>query len=461
MESWLDILPDLRGPVFTKDTPGYGDEVSVFNQAVRHQPGIVVGAADAADVSKAVTFASEHGFNIAVLNTGHGPAVPADGETVMITTKRMCGLVIDVRARSARIEAGVRFGQLVQAAAEYGLAPLPGSSPGVGVVGYTLSGGASSTMGRKYGWAADHVTAIEVVTAEGQLRRVSAQCEADLFGALLGGKSNFGVVTAMEFGLFPVTSLYAGALFYSGEHTRQVLEAYRLLTATAPDELTTSFVLLNLPPLPGLPPFMQGRLTASVRISFVGDPATGARLIEPLRRAAPPLSDNVAEIPYTQFGSISNDPTDPAPAVEQFGLLRELTQETVTAIVDVAGPESGSAINIVDIRHLRGAFARPAPYSNAVGARDAAFAVFALTVVPPSEKVVDYRQSGCELIAALQPWLHHQASPCFQGPSDATEERTRQAYEPEIYNELRAVKATYDPQNRFRFNHNIPPRAAP
>ena len=95
-----------------------------------------------------------------------------------------------------------------------------------------------------------------------------------------------------------------------------------------------------------------------------------------------------------------------------------------------------------------------------MGARDAAFAVFALTVVPPGQKVVDYRQSGCELIAALQPWLHHKSSPCFQGPGDATVERTRKAYEPEIYDKLQAVKATYDPQNRFRINHNIPPTAA-
>jgi hypothetical protein len=459
MASWTDRLPGVRGPVFTKDTPGYGDEVLVFNRAVKHQPAIVVGAVDAADVSTAVTFASEHGLNIAILNTGHGPAVPADGEAVMITTKRMCGVGIDVRSRSARIEAGVRFGELVNAAAEYGLAPLPGSSPGVGVVGYTLSGGASSTMGRKFGWAADHVTAIEVVTADGQLRRASAQCEADLFGALLGGKSNFGVVTAMEFGLFPVTSLYAGALFYSAEHTHQVLETYRQLTATAPDEMTTSLALLNLPPLPGLPPFMQGRRTVSVRISFAGDRASGARLIEPLRRAAPPLSDNVTEIPYTDFASISNDPTDPAPAVEQFGLLRDLTQETVKAIVDVAGPESASAINMVDIRHLQGAFTRPAPSPNAVGARDAAFAVFALTVVPRGEKVEDYRQSGRELIAVLRPWLHHMTSPCFQGPGDATVERTRKAYDPKIYDQLQAVKATYDPHNRFRFNHNIPPSA--
>src|ERR1700744_6339180 len=462
---WRDALPELNEnlsrPALTADMSDYGSEIAGFNLAVVHQPAVVVRAANAVDVAEAVKFASRHDLNIAVLNTGHGPSVAAGPDTLMITTRRMSDIDIDPEKQMARVAAGVRFGELVEAAAAHGLAPLPGSAPGVGVVGYTLGGGASATMGRKYGWAADHVSAIDVVTADGRTRLVSAESQADLFGALLGGKSNFGVVTAMEFALFPVTSLYAGALFYSGEHTRQVLEAYRLLTATAPDELTTSFVLLNLPPLPGLPPFMQGRLTASVRISFVGDPATGARLIEPLRRAAPPLSDNVAKIPYTQFGSISNDPTDPAPAVEQFGLLRELTQETVTAIVDVAGPESESAINIVDIRHLRGAFARPAPYPNAVGARDAAFAVFALTVVPPWEKVVNYRQSGCELIAALQPWLHHQASPCFQGPSDAKEEHTRQAYEPEIYNELRAVKARYDPQNRFRFNHNIPPRAAP
>ena len=464
MTSWIDNLPELQemvqGPVFTTGTPGYDGEVAVFNMAVQHRPAIVLGAADGADVSKAVTFASRHGLDIAVLNTGHGPAVAAGADTLLISMKRMCGVVIDVRTRSARIEGGVRFGQLVEAAARHGLAPLPGSSPGVGVVGYTLSGGASSTMGRKYGWAADHVTGIDVVTVDGQLRRVSAHSEADLFSALLGGKSNFGVVTGMEFALFPVTSLYAGALFYSGQHTRQVLEAYQKLAAAAPDELTTSLALLNLPPLPGLPAFMHGKLTVSLRVSFVGDAHAGARLIDPMRRAAPVLADTVASMPYTQFASISNDPTDPAPAVEQFALLKELTQDTVAAIVDVVGPESGSPINIVDIRHLQGAFRNPAPFPNAVGARDAAFAIFGLTVVPPGHEAVDHMQSGCELLAALKPWLHEKASPSFQGPNDATEERTRQAYDPETYDSLRAVKTKYDPDNRFRLNHNIPPHNA-
>lgn len=464
VESWRDELSKLRdvvrGPVFTAEDADYASEVAVFNTAVRHRPAVVVGAADAADVSEAVRFAVEHGLYVAVLNTGHGPTVPASTDTLMITTGRMSGLTIDAQNHWARVDAGVRFGQLVAAAAKYGLAPLPGSSPGVGVVGYTLSGGASSTMGRKYGWAADHVIDIEVVTADAELRCVSAQSEPDLFSALLGGKSNFGVVVAMRFALFPVTSLYAGAFFYSGEHTRSVLEAFREVTASAPDELTMGFALLNFPPLPGLPPFMQGQLTVSVRVSYVGDERVGARLIDPMRRAAPVLADGVAGIPYTQFATISNDPTDPAPAVEHFALLRELGRDTVDAIVDVAGPSSGSAVNIVDIRHLQGAFSKPAPFPNAVGARDAAYAMFGLTVVPPGQEVADYRDSGRELLAALGPWLHDMASPSFVGPADAVEDRIRRAYAPDVYETLRTVKANYDPQNTFRLNHNIPPRVA-
>ncbi|OBJ50312.1 FAD-dependent oxidoreductase, partial [Mycobacterium sp. 1423905.2] len=384
MQSWDRELSKLQnqiqGPVLTEHSPGYDSEVAVFNMAVQHRPAVVVGAVDADDVSKAVLFAVRHGLNIAILNTGHGPSLAADADTLMITTRRMSGVSIDVGRRSARVEAGVRFGQFVEATAQFGLAPLSGSAPGVGVVGYTLSGGASATMGRKYGWACDHVRDIDVVTADGRLRRVDARTDPDLFGALLGGRSNFGVVTAIEVGLFPVASLYAGAVHYSGDHALQVLEAYRKLTEAAPDELTTGLALLNLPPLPSLPPFMQGKLTVSVRISFVGDAAAGAKLIEPLHRAAPVLADTVGLIPYSQFGVISNDPTDPAPAVEQFGLLKQLTADTVAAIVDAVGPESGSSINIVDIRHLQGAFSRPAPFFNAVGARDAAFAMFGLTV---------------------------------------------------------------------------------
>ena len=458
---WRDALPELNEnlsrPALTADMSDYGSEIAGFNLAVVHQPAVVVRAANAVDVAEAVKFASRHDLNIAVLNTGHGPSVAAGPDTLMITTRRMSDIDIDPEKQMARVAAGVRFGELVEAAAAHGLAPLPGSAPGVGVVGYTLGGGASATMGRKYGWAADHVSAIDVVTADGRTRLVSAESQADLFGALLGGKSNFGVVTAMEFALFPVTHLYAGSVFYSGEHAREVLQAYQQFTASAPDEISTGIALLNFPPLPVLPPFMQGKLTVSLRVSYLGQADTGNRLIAPLRAAAPVLMDTVTEIPYTQFAAISNDLTDPAPAVEHFGLLTAMTEDTVEALVEVAGPESNSPINIVDIRHLQGAFSRPPAIPNAVGARDAAYAFFALTVVPPGHDVADCTSSGGELVSALSRWLHPSANPSFLGPADATEHRTRRAYQPDVYQKLRSLKARHDPANRFRINHNIPP----
>jgi hypothetical protein len=336
-------------------------------------------------------------------------------ELLCRSTRRMAKVDIDAHNKKARVEAGVRFGQLVAAAADHGLAPLPGSSAGVGVVGYTLGGGASSTMGRKYGWASDHVSALDVVTADGRMHRVSAQSEAELFGALLGGKSNFGIVTAMEFSLFPVTRLYAGSMFYSGKRARDVLEAYRRFTKTAPEEKSSGVALLNFPPLPHLPPFMRGKLAVSVRVSYVGDAETGKRLTDPLRMGAPVLLDTVAEIPDTEFASITNDPTDPAPAVEHFGLLRELTPEAVHAIADVVGPTSNSRLNIVDIRHLEGAFSRPPGFPHAVGMRDAAFAFFGLTVVPPGHELADYLDDGRALDKALSPWLCGNAHPSFLG----------------------------------------------
>ena len=463
-QPWVNALDSLArsvdGPVLTPGTPGYDEEVAVFNQSVVHRPALVVGAASADDVSFAVRFANAHGLGVAVLNTGHGPSVGATDETLLITTRRMSGVVIDAGERTARVQAGVRFGQLVEEAAALGLAPLPGSSPGVGVIGYTLGGGASLTMGRKYGWASDHVTAIDVVTADGETRHVSPKNEAELFGALLGGKSNFGVVTAMEFRLFPVTRLYAGALFFSGEDARAVLEAYRRFTASAPDEMSSGLAFLNFPPLPTLPPFLQGKLAVSVRVSYVGSPSEGKQLVAPLREAAPLLMDTVGEMPYTEFGAITMDPSEPAAAVEHFGLLDEMSQETVDTLLDTVGPDSGSSINLVDIRHLGGAYANRPATDNAVGARDAAYAFFGLTVVPPGQDVAAYADSGRELIERLAPWLSPTKHPSYLSPADATSGRTSQAYDPGVYERLQDIKAAYDPDNSLRVNHNITPRHA-
>ena len=198
----------------------------------------------------------------------------------------------------------------------------------------------------------------------------------------------------------------------------------------------------------------------AVRISHVGDAQAGDRLIEPLRRAAPLLADTVTDIPYTAFASISADPTDPAAAVERFGLLGELTEQTVDAVLGVAGPAAEGSINIVDIRQLGGAFGRAPAFANAVGGRAAAFAYFSLTVVPPGGNIADYRDAGESLDAALSPWRLALGHPNFQGPADATVLGTRKAFDPDTYESLQTVKAKYDPHNNFRVNHNIPPKRA-
>jgi hypothetical protein len=215
--------------------------------------------------------------------------------------------------------------------------------------------------------------------------------------------------------------------------------------------------VLNLPPMQGLPSFMTGKPIVSVSLSCVGDSDAGGRLVEPLRHAAPLLADTVADISYTEFGQISTEPTDPTPAFEHFGLLRELTDDTVEAIVDVVDSAAGNRINIIQIRHVGGAFRRPPAVANAVGSRDAAFAVIAVTVVPPGHQAAEYHACGAELVDALKPWLHDQAHPGLLGPADAAVERTRRAYDPATYRMLQIVKTKYDPRNSFRFNHNIPP----
>jgi FAD/FMN-containing dehydrogenase len=451
-------LASVSGPVLFPGDHGFADEASVFNTSVAHRPHVIVGATGVADVRAAVRFAGDHDLPVAVLNTGHGPSVPAAGNAVMITTRRMAGVQVDGVTRTARVEAGARWGQVVEEAAKAGLAPLAGSSPGVGVVGYTLGGGVGVALARAFGYAADHVREIEVVAADGELRRVTAESDADLFFALRGGKGNFGVVTAMEFDLFPVTEVYAGALHFSGSDARTVLAAYEQFTAKAPDELTSSIVFLRAPDLPFVPEFMRGRLTASIRISFLGPATDGEELIAPLRAAAPVLADTVATIPHAQIASITNDPSEPAAAAEHFAVLDELSPSAVDAILDATGSDSGSPVTMVNLTHLGGALGRAPEVANAVGRRDAAFALFALTVVPPGQVGMSAgTDKGLELVRRLTPPGGGRKHPGYLSPADASTESVRLAYDEPTYARLRAAKTAYDPHNMFRCNHNIPP----
>jgi FAD/FMN-containing dehydrogenase len=198
------------------------------------------------DVISAVNFARDHGLGVGVQATGHGITAPANGG-VLVKTSRLKNVEIDPEARSARVGAGVKWADMLPEATRHGLAALSGSTTDVGVVGYTTGGGTGWFV-RRYGFAADSVRSAEVVTADGRLLHASPAENSDLFWALRGGNSNFGIITSLEFSLYPVKEFYGGGIFYPIEKAREVLKAYSGWVKTLPDTLSSRVVILNTPP---------------------------------------------------------------------------------------------------------------------------------------------------------------------------------------------------------------------
>jgi FAD/FMN-containing dehydrogenase len=440
----------VDGPVYAAGDDGLAAEVATWNVAVQHTPAVAVGATCGADVAAAVSWAVAHGIGVAVQATGHGPVRNAAG-SLMITTSRMQGVAIDPARRVARVQAGVTWARVMEAAAEFGLAGLCGSSSGVGVVGYSLGGGLGS-LGRKHGFAADRVQAVEMVTADGVLRRISAESEPELFWAVRGGKGNFGIVTALEIELVPVTSLCAGGVFFSGADAASVLHAYRQWAPTLPEDVTTSIAIMRMPASEELPPPLQGQTVVHLRFAYSGDdPAAGEALIAPMKTAGTILLGFVGPIRTDEMDSIHMDPVDPLPAWEKGMLLDDLSAEAVDALLAAAGPQLDVPLIMVEIRQLGGALARQPEVPNAVAGRGAPWLVFILgPAVPELAQVVPAVGRG--VLAALEPWkapgclLNHLGE--VSGP-----EEVAAAYPPAVAERLRAVKRAVDPDGVFSFGH--------
>ncbi|MEU4692695.1 FAD-binding oxidoreductase [Actinoplanes sp. NPDC023714] len=434
----------LTGELVEPGDPRYAELTAGFNAAVTATPAAVVEARDPHDVVEAVTFAAASRLPVAVQATGHGLADTLDG-ALLISTRRLDECVVHPDGW-ARVGAGVRWQQVLEAAAPHGLAPLSGSAPGVGVVGYTTGGGLGP-VGRTYGWASDRVRAVEIVTGDGRLRRVTAESEPDLFWAVRGGKGAVGIVTAMEFDLVRQPELYAGALYYAGADAATVLHRWRTWQATLPREATTSVALLQLPPLPGVPEPLAGRFTVAVRFAWTGDAPSGEAALAPMRAAATPLIDAVQTIPYAALGMIHADPADPMPVHEATDLLHALPPEAVDALLTVAGPEAGSPQVIVELRQLGGAYADEPAVPSALDHRDAAFTLITIGVlIPPVAGAV--APHADQVRAAMKPWATGAALPNLGagvGP-----ERLARSYTPPTLTRLIEVASRFDPEGVLR-----------
>jgi hypothetical protein len=440
----------VHGRVLEQADEGYAEEVATFNLAYEHTPDVVVAAESVDDVAAAMGWAAAERLPIGVQATGHGASAPVTSG-VLVSTRAMSDIQIDASARTARVGAGVKWRQLLDAAAEHGLAGLCGSTSDVGVVGYTLGGGLP-VLGRKYGFCSDHVTSFDVVTGAGEVHRVDAGDGSELDWALRGGKGNLGIVTSMELELFELSELYGGGIFFRGDDAPALLTAFADWSTGLPDDFSTSVALLRLPPIPEIPEPLRGQFVVHLRVAYTGDEAEGARLLAPMRAVADPIIDMVGTMAYSALDQIHQDPDHPVPAQEGSTLLRGLGPDAVATLLEHAGPGVECPLLQVEIRLMGGALSRGR--SDAVGGRDAAYSLFMVgMMVPPVADLVPGALRG--LVEAMEPFSTGRSLVNLHGEPGDEADRAR-PWAPEVLERLQRAKASFDPANLLRFGHALP-----
>ncbi|MFI7057935.1 FAD-binding oxidoreductase [Streptosporangium canum] len=431
----------------------YDAATQVFNLAAPARPVAAVTAHTIDQVRNAIRHAESEGLQVRVHTTGHASAAtrPMDG-AVLIRTELGGAVEIDARSRVARVPAGTRWGAVAEAGAPYGLAAPHGSSPTVGVVGYLLRGGLSP-YGRQVGLAVNSVRAIELVTADGELRRVDASSDPQLFWALRGGGGGFGVVTAVEIELFPAVKVITGAAYWPAVHAERLLSAWRRWTLDAPWEVTTSLRVMNLPPLPDVPPALAAGPVLSVdgAVLSTTDDVTVARryaedLLGPLRAVAEPVMDTWELTTPAAVLHAHMDPSDPVPFHGDHMLLSEIGDDGAAEFLRVVGEGSGSPLIVAGLRQLGGAFAVPDPAGGALDHLDARYS-YAGSGVPFDPDVARALVDHCAKVrAALEPWDTGRTVPSFVERLD----QPQRHLSPEQVDAVDRVRARVDPAGRFR-----------
>ena len=445
----------IAGDVITPGDAEYDVARQAWNLAVDQTPVMVALPESAGDVARIVRYARDKGLRVAPQGTGHNanPIARLD-DTVLLKTSRMIGVEVNVEERYARVQAGAIWADVVGRVAEHGLTAMSGSSPDVGVVGYTLGGGLS-WIGRKYGLAANHVRAIELVTADGRLVRADHESHPDLFWAVRGGGGSFGVVTAIEIELFPFSEIYAGMLAFPIERASEVLHAWNDLLPSLPDEMTTVGRMLRVPPLDEIPEPFRGRELVIVEAFYLGDEADGRRLIQPLRDLGPEV-DTMTTMPTRDLIHVHMDPPHPVPGEGDHASIGDhLPAAGVDAFVEAFRSDDAAPLLMGELRQLGGAFARSGPDHGAADTFDGSYTMFSVGMTPTPEIA--------EAVSRALPVMRKAMAP-YEGGREyvnfAEQKGTdvRGFFSPETFERLRAVKAEYDPEEVIRANHPIPPK---
>jgi hypothetical protein len=443
----------LGGRVHLPGDPGYDAARLPWNLAVDQRPAAVAMPRTAAEVGAVVRVAAEAGLRVAPQSTGHnaGPlAAQGLDDVVVVRMSEMGTAIADPTRGIVRVEGGALWEPAVDAAAAHGQAVLHGSSPDVGVAGYSLGGGIG-WYARKLGLATNSLTAVEIVVADGTLVRADATTNAELFWAVRGGGGSFGVVTALEFRMFDIQTAYAGFLMWDLRDVEKVLRTWAAWAPEAPDEVTTSFRALRMPPMPELPPFLRGRQVAMIDGAVLGSDERGRELLAALRALRPEV-DTFARVPAKSLVRLHMDPEGGAPAVSDSTMLGGFPDAAVDAFLAEAGPDARSSLLLAELRQLGGALGRPHQGGGVLSHLDAQFVAFGCAIAMTPEIGAQGHADAVRLTQALAPFSNGRQYLNFaENPVDP-----RSAYAESVWTQLKGIRGAYDPHALFAANHPVP-----
>ncbi|HEU5063690.1 MAG TPA: FAD-binding oxidoreductase [Solirubrobacterales bacterium] len=443
------VREQLEGELLAPGDAGWEDARQGFNLALDPRPALISVPRSEADVSATVRFAREAGLRVAAQGTAHGAgALSSLEDSILLRTTAMKGVELGAAARTAKARAGAVWADLVPQASEQGLAMLHGSAPNLGIVGYTIGGGVG-WYSRKHGLACNRAKGFEIVGADGELRRVNANSDPDLFWALRGGGGSFGVVTSVEFELLEITEVYAGTLFFPFERAEEVLRAWRDWTAGVPEEMTSVGRLMQFPPIPDIPEPIRGKAFAILELIYIGDEESGREIAAPLTDLGPAMN-SLAAVPPAEIADLHMDPPGPVSGITGHMLLGDLGDDALGALLQVAGPESGSKLTSVEVRHGGGALSRPDPNAGALASLPGNFNLFAVGSTMDPAAVAPTQDRLAQIQAALKPFEAGRYMSFCDQPTDF-----EAAFPAEVCDRLRALRAKHDPDGLFHPNQEL------
>jgi FAD/FMN-containing dehydrogenase len=448
----------LRGELIIAGDAGYETARRVWNGMVDRRPAVIARCADEGDVVLALAAAREHGLAVAVRGGGHNVAGNGmcDGG-VVIDLSAQKAIDVEPERRIARVAPGVLLGELDRATQAHRLATPTGNVSMTGVAGLTLGGGLG-WIARKHGPACDNLLAAEVVTADGERVRASAEENSDLLWGLRGGGGNFGVVTSFEYRLHPVgPEVLSGGVLHAFADAPELFRFLREFVAGAPDELSVTASTFRASPAMPVSPEMVGELVTVLAVCYAGDLSAGEEALRPLRAFGRPLLDGIAPVPYTalQSGSDASYPSGQHNYWKSH-YLAELSDEAIATIIEHA-PRMRSPLSSFYLQHLGGEIARADRTRAAFGHRDGLFDFAILTVWRDPAQTAEHVAWAREFFDAMEPHAH---GVYVNNLGTEGADRVRAAYAPATYAKLVALKNTYDPGNVFRLNQNIAPSRA-